>query len=370
MDESELSYKQNAHRQIFKIMSVTAVLANLTGCLSCLIFSGPAATETLITFGVSMIIFAMALTGWTTRYWDQCMWGILGLVSFIEFPFLLYVYGTAIVAYLVLGFVGAVVYIDDRRREVVASALILFDLAAVLTTHSFNVRGLQSNIAMAGAVVSSLMLALFSIYFLMVLWGRYVRHQEEELRELNVRLRKMAVSDALTGVYNRHYLTEYLEKEMNLKTSDFTIALLDLDDFKSVNDRFGHIYGDSVLVKFCEIVRQNVTDDDIIARFGGEEFIVLFRSLDEKEITARLGKIATQFRDFGISEKGENFTFSGGVVHFSGDDAISRIYKEVDRRLYAAKRAGKERIVIHDNADKDENSISEVDLHVDSPAHC
>ncbi|WP_430883847.1 GGDEF domain-containing response regulator [Fusibacter sp. JL216-2] len=163
-----------------------------------------------------------------------------------------------------------------------------------------------------------------------------------------------AMNDPLTGVYNRNFFFKRANEEISRACrlgSNNAIAMLDIDRFKNVNDRFGHQAGDFILKAFTEEIENHIRTYDLLARYGGEEFIILFVDCSKwtaLEIVTRLGKVVEEkfykFKSFNI-----NFTFSGGISDMKDFDTrgvtIDDLIKVADRRLYLAKEAGRNRIV-------------------------
>ncbi|WP_243358249.1 diguanylate cyclase [Fundidesulfovibrio terrae] len=162
------------------------------------------------------------------------------------------------------------------------------------------------------------------------------------------RFYQLAGRDFLTGVGNRQAFETELSREMGRAKrygSDLCLVMLDIDDFKAVNDLFGHQTGDSVLVSLARTISTCVRVTDIVCRFGGEEFMVVMpqTSLDGALSGARkLGEtIAAQ--DFGINRQ---LTVSIGVAQYQDDEASQTLIRRVDNALYEAKNAGKNRVII------------------------
>lgn len=159
-------------------------------------------------------------------------------------------------------------------------------------------------------------------------------------------LLKMAETDQLTGIYNRFKF----EQELNSYYSDkkfarrASVILMDVDDFKRINDEFGHLKGDNVLIGLSLLFRNVIHKDDILARWGGEEFMILLpeTSLDEAVVLAE--KIKTILNSQSIDGI-KNVTCSFGIVEVSEYDDKNTLIHQVDKRLYKAKRQGKNQIV-------------------------
>jgi diguanylate cyclase (GGDEF)-like protein len=136
----------------------------------------------------------------------------------------------------------------------------------------------------------------------------------------------------------------------NLTTSKdgLTVAMIDLDDFKSVNDRYGHLTGDRVLNIFCSAVFTSTRKQDIVGRFGGDEFMLVFPGTITEFVIKALQRILTSFRTTCMNELNFSPTFSAGVVEFSTENitglSADIIITEVDKNLYASKKAGKNRV--------------------------
>ncbi|HWI71225.1 MAG TPA: diguanylate cyclase [Baekduia sp.] len=168
-----------------------------------------------------------------------------------------------------------------------------------------------------------------------------------ELESLQAQLRDQAERDWLTGLYNRRYLDATLERMRDdVLHAPLSLAVLDLDHFKSVNDRFGHHAGDRVLARAAELLKENVRATDIVARAGGEEFVVVMPWTDVADATA----CAERLRSAIASEPwsriavGMSITTSIGLVTSATTTDIDTTIRLADRRLYAAKSAGRNRI--------------------------
>jgi len=165
----------------------------------------------------------------------------------------------------------------------------------------------------------------------------------------------MTITDWLTSIYNRRRFEYVLGLWIkNMRHDPFCLLFFDIDDFKKVNDTFGHEAGDEVLVKTTEIVSSKIRDDDIFARWGGEEFVVLFGGINidmGRELAERLRKAV---EDNPCGEAGK-ITISIGVVQYHrGEDNESpeNFVKRADEKMYEAKKAGKNRVVAEMTAAK------------------
>lgn len=156
--------------------------------------------------------------------------------------------------------------------------------------------------------------------------------------------------DLLTGALNRKGLEEALEREVARaarQNSSLSIAFLDIDDFKAINDTHGHSFGDDALAHLAQVARESMRPQDTLARFGGEEFVILMPDtcLEEGVQTmVRLQRALTQ-RFFAAGETRLFITFSAGVAEVGKDEAPMAAIHRADRGMYLAKRAGKNKVV-------------------------
>jgi len=164
-------------------------------------------------------------------------------------------------------------------------------------------------------------------------------HKENQL------MSKRAKYDSLTKVLNRESFNDLLFEEISRAICEdikFSILLFDIDYFKKINDTYGHLVGDEVLIKFSKIIDERVKDTGYFARWGGEEFILLLKnsSIEMAKNVAEELRELIQNSDFGSVK----VTVSIGVSEYEGGDSIDTIIKRCDEALYEAKRNGRNRV--------------------------
>jgi len=173
--------------------------------------------------------------------------------------------------------------------------------------------------------------------------------ESEQLAELNVRLHDLARLDPLTGLFNRRHLMEQLARELNASqrySSVFSVILFDIDDFKQVNDVYGHQAGDQVLIGLARLMSNELREIDFLARWGGEEFLCLLpkASRDEAMVCGERLRQSLENARLIDNHLSKIVTASFGIaIYQTGDDADS-IVKRADDSLYAAKTSGKNRV--------------------------
>ena len=179
-----------------------------------------------------------------------------------------------------------------------------------------------------------------------------LRDQNEKLRQANEVLERLSVTDELTGLHNQRYFREQLPREMTraLRTGEpLSLILLDVDDFKQLNDNYGHAAGDTVLRTIARVMGAQVREMDLLARYGGEEFTLLASQtpLDGAVALAEKIRVAVSHARVALADgapsRSVQVTVSAGVAAFRGDERA--LFDDADRALYRAKAAGKDCVV-------------------------
>ncbi|HLZ31707.1 MAG TPA: diguanylate cyclase [Chloroflexota bacterium] len=173
----------------------------------------------------------------------------------------------------------------------------------------------------------------------------------KRLAEQDARLRSLAEFDQLTQLANRHKSTEVLTHFLALahrETVPLSLVIVDIDHFKQVNDRFGHATGDEVLQRLGATLRRSFRDEDVVARWGGEEFVVGMYAIGTGDGVTRMYRaLEAVRREIFTGPGGDDFhvTFSAGVAEFpnNGRD-LQALYRSADEALYHAKDAGRARV--------------------------
>jgi diguanylate cyclase (GGDEF)-like protein len=172
----------------------------------------------------------------------------------------------------------------------------------------------------------------------------------EEINNLQGKMYQMALHDTLTGLFNRRFLAETLERELSRakrENQPVSLLMIDIDHFKLVNDSFGHKAGDEVLKSFGEHLLAHIRTEDIAFRYGGEEFLVVLpgASLHDSQLRADNIRKMVEEISFSIEDKHGQITVSVGVAEYPGNGSTpDEVLTKADAALYAAKRAGRNRV--------------------------
>jgi diguanylate cyclase (GGDEF)-like protein len=164
--------------------------------------------------------------------------------------------------------------------------------------------------------------------------------KERLLAETNYK----ATHDLLTNLYNREAFIKKVKELLSDEETKFCLAFVDLDNFKYVNDTFGHKSGDEILIATSNIMKNNLKGKDLVSRFGGDEFVILIQNCDEncavRVLNTILKKIETTFRRFDVTAS------IGGVVFPKEGQTYEELLKKADKKMYQAKESGKGKVII------------------------
>ena len=211
--------------------------------------------------------------------------------------------------------------------------------------------------------VLAMMLTIFLVIICVIIWrNQYVtrfNHMllakntlleslQDQLLEKNRTLEYMSTHDQLTNLHNRHYMIRRCEQEiqrMQRFNQSSCFILLDIDNFKDINDKFGHTTGDNVLQELTEICNENIREIDVMCRWGGEEFLILCPQTNMTEsnsLAVRLGKAINSASFSGVDKMSCSF----GIAQFNENNTFGEWFDRADAALYQAKTAGRNRIFI------------------------
>ncbi|MFZ5521675.1 MAG: diguanylate cyclase [Pseudomonadota bacterium] len=172
-----------------------------------------------------------------------------------------------------------------------------------------------------------------------------LKRQKAELEDAFMRIQEMAIRDELTGLYNRRHMLEVIAqqiKRLERSGASFSLVILDLDHFKRINDTLGHAVGDQVLRHFAQVARSNLRQTDVIARWGGEEFLVLLPDTPGDQGIQGVQRMRASLAEGPLVEQPEvKVTFSAGLTEFQPGETLEQAIERADQALYQAKARGR-----------------------------
>lgn len=190
------------------------------------------------------------------------------------------------------------------------------------------------------------------------------------------KLKAESITDPLTGVFNRRYLMRRLKEEIERShryKAPLSLALFDIDNFKAINDTYGHLIGDNVLTSICALIQENIRKTDFVARYGGEEICVLMPDTKPSKAAHVADRIRAKIQETNICFEQDgvqlqiNVTVSAGIASLSTANSLEELIKQADNNLYKAKRMGKNMVIGHNEPDHNETFASRYPVKTDSP---
>lgn len=191
---------------------------------------------------------------------------------------------------------------------------------------------------------------IFNLSVVFVMFSYLSFYYLSIVRRTQRKLNTLATTDPLTSLLNRRHITYLADKEverLNELDCSIGVLLIDIDHFKEINDRFGHSVGDNVLIKVAEVLKKEIRKQDLLARWGGEEFLVILPESSASEATLSAERLREAFVSFNwhdaVSEK-ISLTISVGVSEFNNKETLNSAIARADRALYKSKTEGRNRV--------------------------
>jgi diguanylate cyclase (GGDEF)-like protein len=228
----------------------------------------------------------------------------------------------------------------DRREWWLWSSAIAVTILLALGVGSFALPA--ADLGTDADSVFSLDQTVRSLLALVLLFDLYVIYEQVRVgnvrRDFAGRLYKLAVADSLTGLFNRRYIEHQLLTEIahcRRRSVPLTVLLFDLDSFKQVNDEYGHDVGDDMLKAFAEQLQKSTRGSDLVARYGGDEFLVLLPDCETDGAESVLGRLNSNLVQKAKSAL--HLRYSAGCATYQLDESLSEFLKRADKSLYANK---------------------------------
>lgn len=176
-----------------------------------------------------------------------------------------------------------------------------------------------------------------------------VTTMREHLLQREERLEQLAYNDELTGLWNRRYLHRRLAAELRAAERHgrpLAIAMIDVDHFKAINDRHGHLIGDEALAAIAQRLREALRDEDVLGRWGGEELLAILPSEPAGGVASAAERLRECVAQQPFTSRAIGATVSIGCAESTDGDSVDAIVRRADEALYAAKREGRDRVMV------------------------
>lgn len=244
-------------------------------------------------------------------------------------------------AYGVMILILSIFMVPNRWLNMIGVSLLI--VVAFNVSYFYYIEKINTSELYAGVVYSMIVLMLSSVFAFRDSFYKRIHYFDTK------ELIRLSATDPLTGIYNRAKFNDELKQYVCCsRTHDTTLSLIiiDLDDFKKINDTYGHLSGDNIIVECTNIVRNNIRESDIFARWGGEEFVLLLPDMDI-ENSFEVGERIREKIENHIFSENIKMTCSFGIAELSIDDNTETILQKADKMLYAAKSSGKNTVMVY-----------------------
>lgn len=274
-------------------------------------------------------------------------------LNFVMFPVLFWVTGginCGMILYFILGLSVASLILEGKCRIIILVSALLFDMVNLHFGFKYPELSYSLNYEerWMDTVSSFLIVAVFIIAVIFIMTEEYGKEHDKVVMHAE-ELNRQAITDNLTQLYNQRFLMDTLKRlveEYHVKHHNISMILLDIDDFKKVNDTYGHLCGNEILCRFSAILKEKAKDQYIAARYGGEEFILVLPdcSLETALQFAEMIRLEVYHDKTLITLTKNHLSVSGGVTQYQADITIEEWIRQADKNLYIAKDKGKNRI--------------------------
>lgn len=321
-----------------------------------------------VAFAVTLLFFVLSECEVSDRFKDHYLttWQVLAM-SLIQLVGFIYAPQIGVlflgILFVIFGF-GALRL--TVRQALSAFLLIMFAFGAAMYFHPVFF-GVPNATAAERAVTMTALLLILGRCVIVGLYGSSLRTQlyqrGTQLREALEQIEQLAEIDSLTGLANRRTITKHLDDEVGRvrrSRSPSSVAILDIDWFKKINDRYGHPAGDEVLRTFGINIFANIRSIDKFGRYGGEEFLMILPETHVEAAANLLDRLrgiirALQWKTIGPTL---DVTFSAGVVEILPEDTCDTVLVRADAALYTAKLSGRNRVVAGEPNDTAEKTLA------------
>ncbi|EQF26694.1 diguanylate cyclase domain protein [Clostridioides difficile CD160] len=340
----------NLQERLFYLFCFAGVICSFLAFVAAL-FSSLPSISVWGSFFCFCIMSILAIYSFKTRYVNVGRVVInIGLNLFL-FPTLFFISGgvnSGMILYFLLGICVISLTLDGYKRIVMLFiSIIVYGVSIFL---AFNYPNLIISIGesrISDTISSFIIVSLFLSVIMIIVLQEY-SYERDKVYKLNEKLKRQAIVDDLTNLYNRRYLIQYITSILEKPVEDriLSIVLFDIDDFKKVNDKYGHLCGNKVLIRFGQILTEEIGKDGIASRYGGEEFIIAMPNFTKDRAIEVAERIRVRvYSDKRLIELVNKITVSGGLEEYTRDMTIDKLVNGADKKLYIAKNNGKNRIV-------------------------
>lgn len=359
LPSEESSRLESRKRGTYVLMLLLVFAVSSAGMVIGALIGPPSEATTLVFFTsasfCALSIWAIVAKATSLRLVEEAIWVVAGLLSVGVFVYGLYLAETSVqarlavaVSFLWLPLAYAAIFVAHDTRGASWRSMVLFSATlAVYLPWATGFWEVDPASSLLDAAVMMLMHLSGAVMIVALLFFGTLKSHALESAVAVERMRVLAGTDALTGLPNRRRLEGFLEGELGRTQrygAPLSLVVFDLDDFKKINDLYGHDVGDSVLVGISRTVERHLRRNDILGRWGGEEFVIVAPHTTLPGALRLATRIRDSLKDQRFGSVGREVTASFGVASARPQDGSTALVKRADDALLRAKRAGKDTV--------------------------
>lgn len=307
--------------------------------------------------------YVVLRTGWNKKLSNPSLSEpqMAAAIGFLGWGYLIGGAGAPVALMLLFVILMFGMFTSTSQRLIRCSVLagVVFGIVFAMTAMRPDASPLQVQLQMVyfGVLVIMLVSVCLLVNEMARLRARLTRNKAD-LTQALAHIKELAIRDELTGLYNRRHMLSVLNAEgqrTDRSQGKFCLCLIDVDHFKAINDQWGHGVGDEVLRSLANVVAAGLRETDVVARWGGEEFLVLFTDTDCEDATMVIERIRQMLADTVVTSASSDLrvTFSAGLTTYQVDEAMVATIERADQALYQAKATGRNRTERHTLLDGD-----------------
>ncbi|RZL09046.1 MAG: GGDEF domain-containing protein [Rubrivivax sp.] len=296
----------------------------------------------------AMLVYLALRSGWNQRFTDPALTQpqIFGAQTLIAASYLIcHPFRGSLMMLLALVLVFGIFNLDARGRRLTNIYTVVL-MAATMTLTVILHPGSETLEGIHFVLMATILPVVSVLGAQLSATRANLVSKKAALEDALQRIQAMAIRDELTGLYNRRHMLELLDQQIKRQEragGSWTICLFDLDHFKRINDSYGHTVGDDVLRHFAEIARFTLRETDVLARWGGEEFLLMLPDTPQDLAVLSIERIRQSMRCAPLVPEHPDLhvTFSAGVTEYQPGEVVRTTIERADRALYRAKAEGR-----------------------------
>ena len=344
------SPKVTLQKRITYAMVLCASFGELFGAIESYMIGLPALSCLLPLFSF-ILLLGLSIWGFKTQKTNLFATICISITGFILFPMMFFANAGLLGGmpfYLLVAAVCSALALRGKTR-IIVFVLLLIEYSGLFIIYRFYPE-LFTPMEHEEAFVDqlcSMIIASCVLFTFSYIVSKQNSHDRHTIKQLSLLYERQANTDELTGLYNRRYFNNFLKLAILTlgDTEKLHIAMFDIDDFKFVNDKYGHPFGDTILKQFAQILQKTESAGVTSCRYGGEEFLLLIPKKNRHDALELVEDVIKTTRET-IKLKDDRFiTVSAGFMTCTEDMTYDILLQEVDKKLYTAKSSGKNRVI-------------------------